>query len=127
MPKTYYLDNAFLNSALRQTPYSSPIATYVALFTTAPTVSGGGTEVTGGGYARQTVTFAAPVNGQTTNTGDVIFPIAAAAWGTITAFGIYDAATGGNLLYFNLLSVPRSVTINDQVRFPVGQLIASEA
>ena len=127
MPKTYYLDNTFLNAALRQTPFTPPPTLYVALYTAAPTVSGGGTEVTGGGYARQTATFGAPSNGQTSNTGDVVFPIASVAWGTVVAFGILDAATGGNLLYFNLLSVPRAVAINDQVRFPVGQLIVTES
>ncbi len=127
MPKTYYLDNNFLNAALRSVPFSPPPTIYVSLYTVAPSVSGGGTEVTGGGYARQTVTFSTPANGQAANLADVVFPIAAAAWGTVTAFGLTDAPTGGNLLYFNLLSVPRAVGINDQVRFPTGQLIASEA
>lgn len=127
MPKTYFLDNSFLNAALRQVAYTSPVAVYVALFTAAPTVAGGGTEVSGGAYARQTVVFTAPVNGQCSNVADVLFPIATSAWGTIVAFGVYDAASGGNLLYFNNLSTPRNVQINDQVRFPSGQLIASEA
>lgn len=127
MPKTYYLDNSFLNAALRQVAYTSPVAVYVALFTAAPGVGGGGTEVSGGAYARQTVVFSAPVNGQCSNVADVLFPIATAAWGTVTAFGIYDASSGGNLLYFNNLSTPRNVQINDQVRYPAGQLIASEA
>jgi len=126
MPKTYYLDNAFINAALRQTPFASPLTIYAALFTAAPTASGGGTEVSGGGYSRQTVTFSSPVNGLASNTTDVVFPLAAASWGTVVAFGLYDQSVGGNLLYFNLLSVPRTVAINDQVRFPVGQLIASE-
>lgn len=127
MPKSYYLDNSFLNAALRQTAYTSPVSVHVALFTVAPTVLGGGTEVVGGAYARQTVTFSAPVNGQSSNTVDVLFPVATVAWGTIVAFGVYDASSGGNLLYFNALSTPRSIEINDQVRFPSGQLLASEA
>ena len=127
MPKTYYLDNAFINAALRATPFSSPLTVYAALFTTAPTAGGGGVEVAGGGYARQTVLFSLPSNGVSSNTADVVFPVALAAWGTLVAFGVYDQSVGGNLLYFNVLSVPRTVTLNDQVRFPVGQLIASES
>lgn len=127
MPKTHYLDNTFLNAALRGIPFTPASTIYVALYTAAPTVSGGGTEVTGGGYTRQTVSFTTPASGQTSNVSDVVFPIASAAWGTVVAFGLLDAASAGNLLYFNLLSVPRTVGINDQVRFPVGQLIASEA
>jgi len=127
MPKTYYLDNSMINAALRATPYTSPIAVHLALFTTAPTVGGGGTEVSGGSYARQLITWTAPVNGQSSNVADALFPVASAAWGIIVAFGVYDASSGGNLLYFNTLSTPRNVQINDQVRFPMGQLIASEA
>lgn len=127
MPKTYYLDNLLLNAVLRQTAFTPPTTIYVALFTVAPTVSGGGTEVSGGGYVRQPVTFSAPSNGQTSNTLDVTFPLATAAWGTVVAFGLYTAATGGQLLYFNALSVSRLVSVSDQVRFPTGQLIASEA
>lgn len=127
MPKSYFLDNSFINAALRQTPYTSPLAVYVALFTVAPTAAGGGTEVVGGGYLRQPATFGPPVNGQSVTTADVLYPIATAAWGTIVAFGVYDAALGGNLLYFNSLSSPRNVQINDQVRFPSAQLICSEA
>lgn len=127
MPKSYYLDNTVLNAALRGIPFTPASTIYVALYTVAPTVTGGGTEVTGGGYTRQTVAFTTPANGQTSNVADVVFPVAAAAWGTVVAFGLLDAASVGNLLYFNLLSVPRTVGINDQVRFPAGQLIASEA
>lgn len=127
MPKSHYLDNTFLNAALRGIPFTPPSTIYVALYTSAPTVSGGGTEVTGGGYIRQTVSFTTPVNGQVSNVLDVVFPIASAAWGTVMAFGLLDAPAAGNLLYYNLLSVPRLVSVNDQVRFPVGQLIASEA
>ncbi len=127
MPKTYYLSNSMLNAALRQVPYTSPVAVYVALFTAAPSVNGGGTEVTGGSYARQPAIFTAPVNGQCSNVADVLFPSATAAWGTVVAFGVYDASSGGNLLYFNNLSSPRNVQINDQVRYPSGQLVASES
>lgn len=127
MPKSYYLDNSMLNAALRGISFTPPTTVYVALFTVIPTVSGGGTEVTGGNYVRQTVSFVTPANGQTSNTSDVLFPIASASWGTVVAFGLYDAASAGNLLYFNQLSVSRTVAINDQVKFPVGQLIVTEA
>ena len=127
MPKTTYLDNNFINAALRQIPFTSPLAVYLALYTTAPTVGGGGVEVSGGSYARQIVVFTAPVLGVSSNNADVLFPVASVAWGTIVAFGVFDASAGGSLLYFNTLSTPRTVLINDQVRFPLGQLIASEA
>src|SRR5574338_1733522 len=118
MPKSTYLDNSMINAGLRGVPFTPPVAIYVALYTVAPGVGGGGTEVTGGAYARQTVTFSAPVSGQTSNTADLLFPVATADWGTIVAFALLDASSGGNLLYFGNLSTPRQVLTSDQVRFP---------
>ncbi len=122
MPKTYYLDGVLINAALRQIAYTSPTASYVALYTTSPTQSGGGVEVTGGGYGRQTAVWSAPVAGQSSNTADVTFPVATAAWGTITSFALVDAATAGNILYYANLNATQTVAINDQVKFPAGQL-----
>lgn len=126
MPKSYYLCNKMLDAALRNVAYVPPATTYVALFTTSPTPSTAGVEVVGGGYTRQSATYGAPVNGTTDNTTDVTFPIAMSDWGTITSFGVFDAPVGGNLLYFASLSSSRYIATNDQVRFPVGQLIATE-
>lgn len=126
MPKTYYLDDNFLNAALRNVSFTPPSAIYVALYVATPTVSGGGVEVTGAGYSRQPVTFGPPSNGQAANTAEVLFPVATNTWGTITSFGLLDAPIAGNLLYFNNLSVARLVQPSDQVRFPAGQIIASE-
>lgn len=126
MPKTYYADNATLNFWLRATPVVPPAATYCALFTSSPTVNGGGTEVSGNGYTRQAILWGAPSNGVLANTADVVFPIATADWGTITSFAVFDQASGGNCLYFANLSSSRYIYTNDQVRFPTGQLIARE-
>lgn len=127
MPKTYYLDNNFLNQALRNTSWTPPATVYVALYIVSPGVGGGGTEVSGGSYARQLVTFAAPSNGSTASDIEVLFPIATSNWGTIVAFAFLDAPSGGNMLYFSTLSTPRVVAVSDQVRFPAGQLLCQEA
>jgi hypothetical protein len=42
------------------------------------------------------------------------------------AFALFDASSGGNMLYFGSLSTPRYIDVNDQLKFPMGQLIASE-
>jgi hypothetical protein len=126
MPKSYYLSNSVLNSALRGQSFTVPPAAYVALFTTLPTPGGGGVEVSGGDYSRQIATFTVPVNGQCVNAADVLFPVAAAPWGTVVGYGLYDSSMGGNLLYFNSLSTPRNVVVTDQIRFPASQLVGSE-
>ena len=100
---TTYLENALENAVLRNTSYTSPATVYLALFTVAPGVGGGGTEVSGGSYARQAVTFSAPASGATSNSGAITFPTATANWGTVVAWGLFDAATSGNLLLFGTL------------------------
>jgi hypothetical protein len=126
MPKSTYLDNTFLGIILRQQVFTPPVTVYVALYTVSPGVGGGGTEVTGGGYARQAVTFTVPVNGLCSNNVDVNFAVASADYGTVVAFALHDQPSGGNLLYFANLSTSRTVLTNDQVRFPTGQLLVSE-
>ena len=127
MPKSDYLKAVILNHVLRATVYTSPATVYAALFTVAPTDAGGGTEVTGGSYTREAITFAAPAGGQVSDSADVLFPIATADWGTIVAFAVFDMPTGGNMLYWAALAAPREILTNDQFRFPSGQLIVSEA
>lgn len=117
-----YLENALINATLRGTAYTSPAAVYVGLFTSDPTDAGTGTEVSGGGYARQAVTFSAPVNGSTSNSAEVLFPQATANWGTVTHFGIFDASTAGNLLYHGPLSLAKTIATGDQFKFAVGKL-----
>jgi hypothetical protein len=127
MPKSNYLNNVVLNSSLRAISWTPPAQVYVALFTVAPTANGGGTEVTGGAYVRQTVTFGSPASQTCTNTGAISFPLATASWGTVVAFALFDQPTAGNMLYFANLSAPRSIVVNDQMIFPVGQLAVAES
>lgn len=128
MPKSYYADNTTLNLWLNNVPFTPPVTVWLALFLVTPGPGGGGTEVVGNGYGRQIITFSIPVNGQCSNTGVIQFPVDIVAdWTTIVAFGVYDASSGGNLLYYANLSTSRYVAVNDQIVFPVGQLIALES
>ena len=125
--KSDYLEDALLNHVLRNTAYVSPITIYVALFTTLPSDDGtGGVEVSGGSYARQTVTFAAPSGGQVANSGAVTFPVATAGWGTVVGMGLYDAVTGGNLLYYGALATSKTVGSGDQIAFASSALTVGE-
>jgi len=117
-----YLENALINHILRNTPFPSPSTVYVALYTSDPTDADTGTEVSGGSYARQAVTFGVPSNGTTSNTADVVFPVATADWGTITHIGLRDAATGGNLLFHAPLAVAKQILTGDQFIIRAGDL-----
>lgn len=55
-----------------------------------------GTEVAGGSYARQAVTWGAAASGAATNTGALTIPIPAGS--TPVALAYYDALSAGNLL-----------------------------
>jgi hypothetical protein len=117
-----HLENALINATLRNTSYTSPATVYAALFTTDPTDAGTGTEVTGGSYARTSITFGSPSNGVTTNSADVTFPTCTAAWGTVTHMGIYDASTSGNLLYHTPLDASKTVDSGDIFKISSGNL-----
>ena len=117
-----YLENALVNAVLRNTSYTSVATVYAALYTTATDDAGGGTEASGGSYARTSIAFAAPSNGVTSNSGTVTFPTATASWGTATHMAIYDAAVAGNRLFHGALQVSKTIDSGDVFTFPTGQL-----
>jgi len=117
-----YLETALINVTLRATSYTAPTTVYVALYTSDPTDADTGTEVTGGSYARQSVTFAAPSDGTSTNSADITFPTCTSAWGTVTHLGIRDASTAGNLLYYTPLDVSKAITSGDVFKIATGNL-----
>lgn len=132
LAKTHYLEKKLLNHTLRGVAYSAPAGAYAALFTAAPTDQGGGTEVTGGAYERQGITFgAATDNGssegsQVANSVDIEFPQATADWGEVTDIAIFDAATSGNMLYHGPLDDSRTILENDQFTILTGDLVVEE-
>jgi len=105
---------------------------FVALFSTAPGDDGSaGTELSGSGYARQAITFGAPgpATGnaeQVANSNNIQFGPAAADWLQAVAFGIFDALTNGNLLYWNALTTPKVVQQGDFGQFAPGSLTVEE-
>ena len=102
-----YLENAVLNYVFRNTGTPTSTNVYLALYTVAPTDAGGGTEVTGSGYARQLTAFDAAASGGN--------------FGAVVAVGIFDAATSGNFLAWDDIT---SATINDgdTLTFAIGDI-----
>lgn len=104
MPITTYLRNKLLDHTFKNTAYTQAATVYVGLFTAAPSLAGGGTEVTGNAYARQSLSMAAASGGSQASSADITFPQPTpSAWGTVTHWGIFDALTTGNLLAFDTL------------------------
>lgn len=109
-----YLENAFLDHFLGTSSTSSPTTIYVALHTADPTDAGTGTEVSGSGYARQSIAFDAASSGTASNSSAIEFPAASGGdFGTITHIGIWDASTGGNLLFHSALTTSKTIADGD--------------
>ena len=128
--------NKFLDFLLRAQPFgfagttaaagTGPANVYVALFTAAPTAAGGGTEVSGNGYARVAVassltawagTQAAAstaastgTSGLTSNNATVTFGTPLASWGQVVDVALMDSATGGLMLAYGGLQT--NMTVN---------------
>lgn len=116
-----YLETKVLDHVFAGTAYTAPSTLYVALFTAAPSDSGGGTEVSGGAYARQTIAFT--TSGDTTsNNAAIEFPTATANYGTVTHVGIYDASSAGNLMAWASLTSSKTIETGDVFRIPSGDL-----
>lgn len=125
--KSDYLEGKIIEHVLRNVAYTSPTTVYCALYTATPSDAGGGTEVSGNGYARQAVTFGAHSGGVCTNSAAITFPVDTTAnWGTITSFGIFDALTVGNLLYWGALTASQVVNVGNQLQFAIGALSVGE-
>lgn len=95
---------------------------YLALFTAAPGETGGGTEVSGASYARQQVTFGAPSGGVMKSSAAIEFPTAAESWGTAAAWGLFDAPSGGNLVWYGSITTPKELLAGDIYRISSGNL-----
>lgn len=129
--KTNYLEAMILNCLFRTQAAYKPAAIYIGLFTANPTDAGGGTEVTGGNYARQQVAqldanWTAPTG--TPRLIDNVNPIvwSSVTWtGTVTGWGVFDAVTAGNLLMW-YDSADKVVNSGDTVQFAAGALDIQE-
>ena len=115
-----YLENKVLDHFLGTTAYTMPTTVYIALYTAAPSDAGGGTEATGGSYARQISTFTAASSGATSNATNVDFASMPAS--TIVAIGVHDALTAGNLLVWGTLSSNKALDAGDTLRIATGDL-----
>jgi hypothetical protein len=122
---TNYAEDLVLDWLFSAASATRPTSWFVALYTVAPGEGGGGTEVSGGSYARQSATFTisgtAPT--QAANTSAIEFPTASGSWGTIVAAGVFDASTGGNLLAFADLTASKTIGSGDVLRFDAGTLV----
>lgn len=127
-----YLEKKVLDHLFGKTTYTAPATCYVGLFTALPSDSGGGTEVSGGSYARLAITnnttnFPNASGGspsQKTNGTTATWAAGPSAdWGLIVGFGIFDAPSSGNLLAWAPLQAATQINNGDAApSFAIGEL-----
>lgn len=127
---TTYTENELLDHFLNDGAWdTSAITIHVGLFTSAPSDAGGGTEVSGGSYARvshgATSDWNAAASGSKSNATQVDFPTATASWGTVTHFGLFDASTSGNLIAWGPLASSVTVDNGDTPSIAAGEIVIS--
>lgn len=110
-----YLAGEVLKHAFRTGSWTKPTTLYAALFTSDPMADASGTEVSGGSYARVSISVAdaqwSAVSGRRTgNVNAITFPTPTGSWGTVGWGALFDASTGGNMYFFGPLDTA----------FPVG-------
>lgn len=117
---------------------TGPTTLYIGLFTVAPTDSTSGTEVSGGSYARVSVTSSLAnwagtqaaasttastgTSGTTSNNNVITFPTPSAGWGTVVSACASDASSAGNQLFCMALTSSQTINTGNTVTFPAGTL-----
>lgn len=120
--------NALLDSIFGA---GSPATWYIGLYSDMPLDDGsGGTEITGGSYARKSTTnnatnYPNASSRQKANGVAFTFATATADWGSIVGIGFFTASSGGTPQYKADLVADRTVLNGDTFSFAIGQLVIS--
>jgi hypothetical protein len=128
--KADYWEQKILDMAFKAATFTAlSSGNFVALFTGTLTGVTPGSEVTGGSYARVNVPAAnwTRTGSSVANNATVTFPSPTANWGSCTHFGVFDASTAGNALYYGDLTTARTINNGDSApSFAVSALTVTE-
>ena len=124
-----YAEDKILDHAIGNITWTSPVS-YLALWIGDPGEPGtGGAEVStvGTAYTRVAPTYSAASGGSKTNSADINYPVATAAYGTVTHGQLMDTVTPGtgNPLMFGQLTNAKTIDSQDQFRVLAGDLVAT--
>lgn len=123
--KSAYLRSKVVRHIINAAAYTAPATLYLALYTSDPTTADTGAEISGGSpaYARKSITFGTEANGTVANTNTISVDPPAA---TVTHWGIRDALTSGNLLYFGSFDIPIVTASGTPLVIAAGDLSITE-
>mgnify|MGYP001243567082 FL=1 len=117
-----YAENKLLDHLLGTAAFTAPSTVYIGLSTGSFADDNSGTELTGNNYARKAIAFDSAASGATDNTSAVEFAAATGSWGTVSHFGIFDAASSGNLLIHGAFSTGKAISSGDVLKIDAGDL-----
>lgn len=115
MPGTDFFNNPNLNR-MNNTAAAAIAAVYAALMTSLPDHTGAGTEATGGGYARQLVTFGTPAGSTMACALEVDFGVPSGSQGIVGWWAFYNALTVGNMLWWEAAPSPFPLLVDATVQ-----------
>jgi hypothetical protein len=117
-----WAENAALDWLMGGATPTRPTNRYLALFTTATDDASGGTEMSGGGYARQAITCGAASGGTCSNTNEITFTISGVNPSPFTHAAVFDASTNGNRIWHGALTASKDLGDGDSIVFAAGDL-----
>jgi len=117
-----HLENELLDHILSVGSYTMPTNVYVGLSTGSFGDDNSGTELTGNNYARKVASFGAASSGASSNYAAIEFAAATGSWGSVSHFGIFDAASSGNLLIHGAFTTAKTIASGDILKIPTGDL-----
>jgi hypothetical protein len=117
-----YLENEILDHILSVGSYTMPSAVYVGLSTGSFGDDNSGTELSGSNYSRVAATFSAASSGTTSNSAAIEFAAATGSWGSVSHFGVFDAAASGNLLIHGAFTAAKTIENGDVLKISTGDL-----
>lgn len=114
------IENELLDALVGTSTYSVTGAIKLRLMTANGSDASAGTEVTGGSYVAQTITFTTAASGAIENNTAISFTGMPAV--TVVGIEIYDSAGSPKRLLYGALTSPRTVTAGDTVQFASGAI-----
>ena len=131
MAKTNTARNNVLNYYFRGATLPA-FTGFLGLLLAPANASGGGTEVSGGGYARVAVAgkFSVAADGAIVNSTPIAFPTPTGVWAPSSDFAdqvaLFDALENGVMHRYINLATPKAIGIGDAPTFAAGSLIFRE-
>ena len=130
-----YTENALLNHLFRGQAYTTPGTLYLGVGKSAPNEAGTGfTEPTAPSSARYEITsnttnWTEPISGSLSNSTAFRFTEAEESWTTaaapLTHWALFDAPTGGNMLFFGSLLKAQEVPAGGILEIPQNALVTT--